>query len=46
MIDRKRVIEALRSAAENATEKAAAIRAELAMIDEDGAPGGPPEEEA
>ena len=42
MIDRKRVIEALRSAAENATEKAAAIRAELAEIEEDGAPDGPP----
>ena len=42
MTDRKRVIEALRSAAENASEKAAAIRAELAEIEEDGAPDGPP----
>ena len=42
MTDRKRVIEALRSATENASEKAAAIRAELAEIEEDGAPDGPP----
>ena len=40
--DRNRVIEALRCAADNATEKAAAIRAELATIEEDGAPDGPP----
>ena len=40
--DRNRVIEALRCAADNATEKAAGIRAELAKIDEDGAPDGPP----
>ena len=40
--DRNRVIEALRCAADNATEKAAGIRAELATIDEDGAPDGPP----
>ena len=40
--DRNRVIEALRCAADNATEKAAAIRAELATTDEDGAPDGPP----
>ena len=40
--DRNRVIEALRCAADNATEKAAAIRADLATIEEDGAPDGPP----
>ena len=38
MIDRERVLEALRLAADNAVELAANIRAELATIGEDGSP--------